>query len=138
MCVNTHSSLFVCLFVCWCCFNQFHDIAPKTRLAEDQIEIPRKNSPKSKNSLEAKISRTFRAWILRHFRPSSLNMSLASRACQILSLAGNVKISLWRALNAQVSSLNLQLSVTKKKWNVNTCKKIKKKIEHVEKQLLLT
>ena len=54
-------------------------------------------------------------------------MSLASRACQILSLAGHVKISLWRALNAQVNSLNLQLSVTKKKWNVNTCKKIKKK-----------
>ena len=136
--VCKYSLFSVCLFVCWCCFNQFHDIAPKRRLAEDQIEIPRKNSPKSKNSLEAKISRTFRAWILRHFRPSSLNMSLASRACQILSLAGHVKISLWRALNAQVSSLNLQLSVTKKKWHVNTCKKIKKKIEHVEEQLLLT
>ena len=57
VCVNTHSSLFVCC----CCFNQFHDIAPKRRLAENQIEkdltpkIPRKNSPKSKNSLEAKI-----------------------------------------------------------------------------------
>ena len=65
MCVNTHSSLFVCLFVCCCCFNQFRDIAPKRRLAEDQIEkdltpkIPRKNSLKSKNGLETKISRTF-------------------------------------------------------------------------------
>ena len=44
--------------------------------------------------------------------------SPACRACQILSLVGHVKISLWRALNAQVSSLHLQLSVTKKKWNV--------------------